>query len=405
MNHKHLLLATAFFSVASLVSMDPVPAAAAAQQATSDQVITLVTHKHGETFIDTIPRTMALQSDYLRHHLAQNPGETQFTLDALHINPPRAETIADILNAFDRLGGLTTDSENFAQTLVKDPALRDYKKPSSKLLRAFHCLGLKPGYYFAAAKLSPEEIAHLEDEGIKKEVSRFYHLINYRRVPGTPADWYFFSVGEVFDYSRWRGYRSPFTPNIRDMHGMPINSTEGANKVTSESLGMELLGFDLDNQNIDTINPEHFRGMAPTHQMSLKENNIAQLPAEAFATIAGLHSIYLDRNPLKRIEPSMFAGIPHLQKLVLDHCNIDHFEVGQMPLLYLLSLSGNKLKHWNTELFKRLPKLSVLFLDRNPLVNDEAEKERIKKAIPNPKQTDVYFYQPGESKAPAAAKP
>jgi hypothetical protein len=138
-----------------------------------------------------------------------------------------------------------------------------------------------------------------------------------------------------------------------------------------------------------------FNGLVKLTGLSLGDNSLRHLDSEVFSGLVNLKYIDLKMNELQYLHPDTFLRLPNLQKLFLflnsdiqiptdrnfiyshslsflglSGCNVSAVSVetfANVSALIWLDLSYNFLTTVHINMLRALPKLSVLYLDYNPL--------------------------------------
>ncbi|KAK9719939.1 TIR domain [Popillia japonica] len=153
-----------------------------------------------------------------------------------------------------------------------------------------------------------------------------------------------------------------------------------------------------------TLDNDTFVNMSGLEKLDLSSNNIRKIPKGSFTDIGsfdGLTSLKflsLERNPFpnRTFCPEVFAGLRNLEELELAYCAITHLPLDifkRLPSLRRLDLNRNQIKTidsvvfspltrlewinlswnmlsaWSTRLFKHNPKMTALYVNNNKITH------------------------------------
>ena len=149
--------------------------------------------------------------------------------------------------------------------------------------------------------------------------------------------------------------------------------------ITEEVLTRWLSGLDLTGrgppwQDLLTLEPGVFEGLAALEWIYLQNNDLTTLEAGVFEGLTALRWLQLQDNDLTTLEPGLFEGLTALRWLQLQDNDLTALEAGLfegLTALKWLSLQNNDLTTLEPGLFEGLTVLETLYLYDNGLTTLE----------------------------------
>lgn len=141
----------------------------------------------------------------------------------------------------------------------------------------------------------------------------------------------------------------------------------------------KVLSINVANQDLDAL-PEDLSKLTKINSINLLGNKFTKFPA-VLSKLATLDEISLSSNGLREVGPEV-GRLKNLKILIMNFNELRSLpkEIGELTELLYLDIGDNQLSTVPEEL-KYLTKLQELHIDDNRL--SEAEKDRIKKLLPN----------------------
>jgi hypothetical protein len=159
----------------------------------------------------------------------------------------------------------------------------------------------------------------------------------------------------------------------------------------------------ISHNEISEIEPGAFEYIINLEILDLSHNRLHHLDSDVFGDLVNLKGIYLERNKFQYLHPDTFLSLPNLQHLHLysnsnlsiptdrnfinshsllyldiSHCNVSSVSVetfANVSALEWLDLGYNNLRTVDVNILRALPKLSILYLNANPLHCDSQMRE------------------------------
>ena len=160
------------------------------------------------------------------------------------------------------------------------------------------------------------------------------------------------------------------TAQVRDAIVAAIDGVSDCAEVTTTQLASVTGTFNLEDDNIQSLNPGDFSGLTALDKLWLNDNALTSLPAGVFSDLEALKSLDLHDNALSALPDDVFSGLTELTYLSLSgnalSALLDDVFSGLTKLTYL-SLSGNALSALPDDVFSDLTALESLYLSRNTL--------------------------------------
>jgi hypothetical protein len=161
---------------------------------------------------------------------------------------------------------------------------------------------------------------------------------------------------------------------------MDINSNEISEIIPGTFVDVRNLEFlDLGNNGIQLLNNGVFRGLLNLIFINLSGNKLQYLHPDSFLGIPNFQFLILHSIPGLQVPTDRnFINSPSLSQLDISYCNVSSVSVetfANVSALEVLKLTDNILWTLDVNIFRALPKLSVLYLDGNPLHCDCRLKE------------------------------
>nr|CAI5850616.1 unnamed protein product [Callosobruchus analis] len=134
----------------------------------------------------------------------------------------------------------------------------------------------------------------------------------------------------------------------------------------------------MENNSIHNLSLEFLKGLHSLEILDLSHNSIADIQKATLLGLYHLRFLNISFNAITTFQTGVFTGLPYLELLNMSHNAISFGEItGVFSLhsLYALDLSHNKILRLDYEaLISRLPRLSYLRLEGNPLPCDLEEE-------------------------------
>jgi hypothetical protein len=141
----------------------------------------------------------------------------------------------------------------------------------------------------------------------------------------------------------------------------------------------KVVSIDVASQNLESL-PSDFKRLKYVVSVNLLGNKFKSFPT-VLTHLEQLEEISLSSNQLEYVGPEI-GSLTNLRILIMNNNELKSLpgELGQLENLLYLELGNNQLTSLPDEI-KELTKLQELHIERNQLT--EAEKQKIKKALPN----------------------
>uniref|UniRef100_A0A8C7XFM5 LRRCT domain-containing protein n=1 Tax=Oryzias sinensis TaxID=183150 RepID=A0A8C7XFM5_9TELE len=128
----------------------------------------------------------------------------------------------------------------------------------------------------------------------------------------------------------------------------------------------------LDGNQLETLAPEMFEGLAALLVLDLTRNKLTGPGAGIFDGLTNLTVLNLGRNNIKNLEEGIFDQLTSLEELILHGNKIEGIApqvFWSLGKLKILTLSGNHLQTVPHKSFYNMPELSKLTIYKNPLLS------------------------------------
>ena len=148
---------------------------------------------------------------------------------------------------------------------------------------------------------------------------------------------------------------------------LSLTSLEGLQNIPNITQTEQLF---LDNNQLTTIHPDTFNGLAQLQFLDLSNNQLTTIHSDTFNGLIQLRDLSLNNNQLTTIHPDTFNGLDQLQWLYLEHNQLttihsDTFN-GLIQLIWI-NLEHNQLTTVASDTFNGLIRLENLSLNDNQL--------------------------------------
>lgn len=131
----------------------------------------------------------------------------------------------------------------------------------------------------------------------------------------------------------------------------------------------------LDENPLNRIPSNAFRGLTRLTHLSLERTNIEVLDPEWFQDLTDLRDLRLDHNRIRRLPPGIFNNLRNLWVLSLDNNNIRNINSnafgGSLGSLIQIYATSNGVRAFDDEIVTRAQNLSNLHLIGNSCVNQD----------------------------------
>ena len=137
----------------------------------------------------------------------------------------------------------------------------------------------------------------------------------------------------------------------------------------------QLTHLSLQYNRLNTVNPALFRDMSQLYSLRLSYNQLDSIPDDTFTSFKhSLAYLYLNYNRLTTLSRALFENLTRLKDLRLNNNQLDAIPDdtfnGHLQSLTGITLDSNRLISVNPALFSHLLQLRVVFLDDNRLLCD-----------------------------------
>ena len=161
------------------------------------------------------------------------------------------------------------------------------------------------------------------------------------------------------------------TAQVRDAILAAIDGVSDCAEVTTTQLASVTGTFNLEDDNIQSLQPGDFSGLTALDKLWLNDNDLTSLPAGVFSDLDALKSLDLHDNDLTSLRADVFSGLTELTYLSLSGNALstlpDADVFSDLTKLTYLNLSRNTLSALPAGVFSGLTKLTFLSLSRNTL--------------------------------------
>ena len=126
----------------------------------------------------------------------------------------------------------------------------------------------------------------------------------------------------------------------------------------------------LEENKIDTIAPEGFRGLSNLQVLDMQGNALTTVPIASFRYLTSLRELVLRGNPMKYITENAFGNLPRIEVLNFENCileRVDPKAFHGLTNVKEINLVNNELNSLGAPMEHSLPpNLSIFRLYRNP---------------------------------------
>ncbi len=139
---------------------------------------------------------------------------------------------------------------------------------------------------------------------------------------------------------------------------------------TFEGLSPDPLAIDLQDNEIETIDPQAFRDVYLIHRINLSGNQIRKISSKTFFNLPNLMTLQISGNGISEIEDEAFSDLPKLLQLNLDDNKISRLSKDMfrgLTTLDTLKLSRNAITTIPRHAFEGTPRLAGLYLSKNQI--------------------------------------
>ena len=188
---------------------------------------------------------------------------------------------------------------------------------------------------------------------IKRDIARYGSLEKPIRIES-----------EFYDWSR-KNYRRSIA-GLLEFGRIPEIADRIANGIPIRVLDLEELDI------ADLSGLQAVPDIETAQKLILSNNEIKRIPSGIFNNFVHLHILYLDQNLIQEIAPEAFKGAYRLRLLDLNHNELEKIPANSfegLGNLRTLDLSSNMLHTIDPEAFKGLEELTHLDLSHNKLEN------------------------------------
>ena len=161
------------------------------------------------------------------------------------------------------------------------------------------------------------------------------------------------------------------TAQVRDAIMAAIVGVSDCAEVTTTQLASVTGTFNLEDDNIQSLQSGDFSGLTALDKLWLNDNDLTSLPAGVFSDLDALKSLDLHDNDLTSLRADVFSGLTELTYLSLSGNALstlpDADVFSDLTELTYLNLSRNTLSALPAGVFSGLTELTFLSLSRNTL--------------------------------------